>query len=592
MGSIRIYTIIAAVIFMTPFLAVADSELGGLGASIMANKHNLAASGPGQVKSLSESDICVFCHTPHNARKDIKFSWNREQSPANYIPYTSSTLYASPGQPTGTSKLCLSCHDGTIALGALHSKRQNVQFAGTSIMPPSSKGRLGTDLRDDHPISFDYSESLSMGNDELVPSSSLPLQVKLDEHNELQCTSCHDAHDDTFGKFLVMSNMYSALCTSCHDKKGWSMSSHSTSAATWNGRHPDPWPTAEYDTVSQNGCANCHQQHSGGGNQRLLINNIEENNCLQCHNGNVSQFDVEQDLNKPYSHPVDMMSGIHDPTEKYDGSVQNHVECEDCHNPHFANSSENSPPEVSGRNAGVSGITSSGAFVENASFQYEICYKCHGDMNNNVIGQPDIQRQFTLVNTRQEFALTNASFHPVEGRKFQNTSDVPSLLSPYREDLSLTVYCTDCHGSESGTRGPHGSNNMGLLSAEYSMLNDSFGRNYNRNDYALCYKCHDENYFVNDNVGNFPFHGTHVNNRNSHQNNTSCSACHDGHSGIDNTHLINFDLSVVQPLNGLIEWQDNGQQAGNCTLVCHGVAHSGVNGYGYPELGQANVFSR
>jgi len=35
--------------------------------SIVNSLHNLSASGPGDVRALSETEICIFCHTPHNS---------------------------------------------------------------------------------------------------------------------------------------------------------------------------------------------------------------------------------------------------------------------------------------------------------------------------------------------------------------------------------------------------------------------------------------------------------------------------------------------------------------------------------------------
>ena len=93
-----------------------------LGKSIVDSLHNLSVSGPGAVRATTQDEICVFCHTPHNARPDIPYLWNRQDPAGPYIPYYSSTLKASVGQPTGTSRLCLSCHDGTIAPGAVLSQ--------------------------------------------------------------------------------------------------------------------------------------------------------------------------------------------------------------------------------------------------------------------------------------------------------------------------------------------------------------------------------------------------------------------------------------------------------------------------------------
>ena len=84
--------------------------------TIVNTKHNLSVTGPGTIKALTETRVCIFCHTPHNAAPSTPL-WNKELKPVNYILYSSSTLLAKINQPAGPSKLCLSCHDGTIALG-------------------------------------------------------------------------------------------------------------------------------------------------------------------------------------------------------------------------------------------------------------------------------------------------------------------------------------------------------------------------------------------------------------------------------------------------------------------------------------------
>ena len=90
-------------------LAVALAALAGtaLGA-VATTKHNLSVTGPGPIKSPTEKQICIFCHTPHNADPRAPL-WNRNlDSAANYTMPSSSTLQATiPQQPDGASKLCL-----------------------------------------------------------------------------------------------------------------------------------------------------------------------------------------------------------------------------------------------------------------------------------------------------------------------------------------------------------------------------------------------------------------------------------------------------------------------------------------------------
>ncbi len=546
------------------------------GGSIFTTRHNLSTSGPGEIKASGEDRVCIFCHTPHRAVKRIPYLWNRSDSTARYTPYQSSTLFAAVGQPTGASKMCLSCHDGTIALGAVVSEPREIAFiGGIRFLPADRPSYLGTDLTNDHPVSFVYDTSLAQRRGELADPGQLPSQIKLDAGQQLQCTACHDPHDDTYGKFLVMSNKYSDLCTSCHERIGWAASSHATSSAGWNGQGPDPWPDTDYSTVAENGCQNCHRSHGGDSPQWLLKHRFEEDNCLVCHNGNVSSRNIEAELLKAYVHPVQESVGVHDPTEDYQlGSVPKHVECTDCHNAHRTRDDASlGAPAVSGANRGVSGIDIAGQQVAQSQDLYQICFKCHAD--NNVITSFDITRQIDQLNTRLEFDPGNPSFHPVAAPGVN--PDVPSLISPLT--TNSMIYCTDCHNSDdpAGPQGPHGSNFKPLLSDNYDTTDYASESAFN---YALCYKCHSRDSILGDE--SFSEHRRHI-----VKERAPCSACHDAHgisqtqgNATNNSHLINFDLTIVSrgPM-GRLEFVDTGRFSGQCFLSCHRKGHGGNSTY-------------
>ena len=552
---------------------VALCSLQAGAAGIRDSKHNLSASGPGPIKALDEEELCIFCHTPHQARRDIPFLWNRADSTATYTPYKSSTLYAAVGQPTGASKLCLSCHDGTVALGMLGTRTEEVEFVGELRFMPKGPSRIGTDLSTSHPVSLVYDAALTARNKTLNDPATLVHPVHLDKNKQLQCTACHEPHDNSFGKFLVMSNKHSTLCTVCHNVPGWIKSDHALSVATWKGLGIDPWPDSQYATVAENGCANCHTSHGAGGAQRLLKHAAEEDNCLGCHNKNVAATDIGPELTKPFRHAVQSYFGVHDPAEDFTKPVAKHVECADCHNPHYTNSgpgaAQGGPPVVSGATAGVSGIDIDGSSVSPAVFGYEICFKCHGD--TQMLGSSPITRQLDQLNTRLEFDPANPSFHPVAALGVNQ--NVPSLLTPWTEEKSR-IDCVDCHNNSAalGPRGPHGSDYRFLLAREYAtadLTTESAG------SYALCYQCHSRTSLLGDN--SFKHHNLHI-----VQQKTPCSACHDPHgvsvtqgNAINNSHLINFDLNIVQPdsITKSLFFEDHGTFSGMCFLNCHGVPH-------------------
>ncbi|HEG43392.1 MAG TPA: hypothetical protein ENH94_05020 [Phycisphaerales bacterium] len=522
-------------------------------AGIKGTPHDLRAKGA--------KSTCSFCHTPHGALRNTPV-WNHKLSTAVYKIYSSSSLDAKVGQPTGSSKLCLSCHDGTVALGQV--RRGKPSSAGTRIRPGAAN--LGTDLSDDHPISFIYSPGLSGKDPQIRAVSALPSHFKLDNSGELQCTTCHDSHDNTNGNFLVMSNERSAMCITCHDLEGWSGSSHESSNVAVSNTTDTYLKQTQYHTVAENGCLSCHRPHSAGGPERLLHFKNSEDNCLNCHDGTVAKTNLLTDLAKPYKHDVVRYKGVHD-LKELPIEAEKHVECVDCHNPHAATKTFAEVPAASGVMEKVSGITESGSITRDVKYQYEVCFKCHGSNVDRV--QPTISRQITQSDTRLEFDPSAPSFHPVvTSGKNQN---VPSLNAQLT--TATMIYCTDCHGSDgSGTKGPHGSNYPYLLAYRYETRDFT---QESESSYQLCYQCHSRNSILNNE--SFPQHSKHI------EEETPCSACHDPH-GIsnaqgneqNNSHLINFDTSIVLPstTNSRLEFVDQGVFRGECSLFCHEREHN------------------
>ncbi len=110
-------------------LALAWSALSLNAQSVVNTVHNLSVSGPGSIRAASETEVCIFCHTPHDSRPESPL-WNRQDPGVTYVLYNSSTVQAMTGQPDGSSVLCLSCHDGTIALGNVLSRTADIQMTG------------------------------------------------------------------------------------------------------------------------------------------------------------------------------------------------------------------------------------------------------------------------------------------------------------------------------------------------------------------------------------------------------------------------------------------------------------------------------
>jgi predicted CXXCH cytochrome family protein len=180
-------------------------------ATIVGTKHDMSSM------TNSGGQLCVSCHTPHNAQAtQLVPLWNHTATNATFTTYSSATMVAVQGQPSGFSKACMSCHDGTIALDSFGGKTA----AGAGMMTGGSK--LGTDLTNDHPISITYDAALAVAKRDMISpvsasfvdaAKTVPLFA-----GKMECSTCHNSHDNANGSFLRKSNAGSALCLSCHKK--------------------------------------------------------------------------------------------------------------------------------------------------------------------------------------------------------------------------------------------------------------------------------------------------------------------------------------------------------------------------------------
>lgn len=509
--------------------------------SVVDGPHNLSVSGPGTTRAVSEDQVCIFCHAPHNSTP-VRPLWNRSMPVDAYSIYSSPSLDADPGQPTGSSKMCLSCHDGTIALGAVVSRDTPIVMAGGRQTLSDGTGHIGTDLSDDHPISFRYDSTLAARDPLLKPPSVLPDQVRLDPNGELQCTSCHDAHNNFFGDFMVMANSDSELCITCHAVGTTTVQAHRQ-------------------------CSACHQSHTAPSGPYLLRRSTVSETCLACHDGSVPMAaDVADDMRKLAVHDTAAPIAFQEQDDQ--------TNCTSCHDPHTMGSGSGAPPAIHPNLGRIDGVNASGSPIPAANTEFEVCFKCHADGDRT---RPMVNRVIAQTNTRLEFSPTAVSFHPVQspGRN----SDVPSLLPPWT--TASMMYCSDCHGSESNLTpgdpsrggGVHGSNYEGLLRARYETSDET---SESAAAYALCYTCHNRDHILSEENSSFPGHRRHV-----VEERTPCSACHDAHgipstqgSTMNNSNLINFDTRIVLPnARGRLEFRDTGRFRGECFLQCHGRDH-------------------
>ncbi|MEK7389417.1 MAG: cytochrome c3 family protein [Elusimicrobiota bacterium] len=530
--------------------------------SVVNSKHDLSAhsatTGP---KAVRELQTCMFCHAMH---KPVELSalWNRTGAAGDFTFYSSNYLnnYLGMKAPTMTelnaskTKLCLSCHDGVTALGAVASVAPNTVEVSGSL---GATKVLGTNLSNDHPVLYDVKPGAGPPSQ---PGTNPEIQLPPDgdavkvygDTNRVECMSCHDPHDNANGHFLVKSNANAALCTSCHVKTEYTSSAHALSNAPYTP------PGGAATTVAESSCRNCHKVHGASSAQAYILREAEENTCYNCHGAPalLGAKSIKNQFSKASKHPTESVTGLHINPEldaSNLGSSKRHAECWDCHNPHRARTGTHSTPGNGIGNVllgawGVEPTYGAGAWLAATSYvrhvfndttnykEYQLCFKCH--------------TYYAFANTPPanstdqsiEFNPANRSAHPVRNATGAQTGAVaPKALetaqmsAPWNASANVgaqTMACSDCHASDvpGDPKGPHGSSASKLLSGprKYWPVN-SAGKLWtladvknNANSWStnlFCVNCHP--LYVNGSFTN------NVHNKDDHRKNgVTCITCH------------------------------------------------------------------
>ncbi len=228
------------------------SEGAGKKISEMGNKHNFsygnisanfrAIPGDSLTRYDRSSQICVFCHTPHRSSSEGPL-WNRAASSRTFKHFSSSTLAIDDaavkgasdyGQPNGSSRLCLSCHDGVTALGAVfttpgRATSEPIHFINQRTGQTGPNVAIGYEtFSSHHPVSFKYDATVrnllrsppyNKSEYWWSPTSN---DVKLDKQERMQCKTCHDPHQDRSDVPSPMNPLWTAktyaeVCLTCHN---------------------------------------------------------------------------------------------------------------------------------------------------------------------------------------------------------------------------------------------------------------------------------------------------------------------------------------------------------------------------------------
>jgi hypothetical protein len=214
-------------------------------------------------------EICRICHSPHALGATAPdyylegLLWNRPVNNDDYVMYSPRSVHGGEigvlegdvRGATGPSKLCLSCHDGTIAIDVRYGISTLFISAGRDLGRKSVDGML--DLRHTHPIGVEYPAEGVVGaayggqfnpldtpvtdtishdagytsNTTTVAAVSSGTIADVLFDGKVECSSCHDVHNSEgvsvpFSPILRAAQntlsqggeRASGLCLTCHDK--------------------------------------------------------------------------------------------------------------------------------------------------------------------------------------------------------------------------------------------------------------------------------------------------------------------------------------------------------------------------------------
>lgn len=217
-------------------VAAGTVTLSATGQDIANTLHNFnsAWSGGGPT-----GEICKPCHTPHNA-PDLgltapSYLWAHTLSTATYTMYDGTQSSADGGitQLDQTTRMCLSCHDGTVALADFHNGDPTTYPGTIEQAPYDGSKSVGIDLTDDHPIGTIAPIPIAGNTGFRAPDNTYDgygygdngrggYQVPLYTYGGAEivgCGSCHNPHGETSVPYLLRkSNVGSDLCLTCHLK--------------------------------------------------------------------------------------------------------------------------------------------------------------------------------------------------------------------------------------------------------------------------------------------------------------------------------------------------------------------------------------
>jgi hypothetical protein len=465
-----------------------------LGSSVATDGDYAPASSTAYPTSATDV-YCVSCHVDHD-----KFNSNKGANLRSTIGAASAvatnTDFIAPGT-TGNPGICASCH-------TVSRVKQNADQASSGTTYTVSISATGyAASAHNYTVATSFSGSAFRAN----------------------CAKCHN---DTLAKSYQTSVEGTLTAFGVHT------SSEARILASLGGTLANPY--------EERFCYKCHSKASESQGSTWTASVMKDRYGLVSMTA--SSVAIYSQVAKTYGHKVGNYAGKHkasrsDETTAYIGqAASKHVECSDCHDPHDAGKGTHTLGTANGNRvgpvlAGVQALSvtlpatnwttptaSAYSWVETATYEYQICLKCHTSGANAALSSWGGTGANAWTDVALEFNPANASFHPVMAPLGDTKKLTASWMDAEWQAVGTqTMTCSDCHGDMKTTAaalGPHGSSLPHILKGRWPL--NSSGVAYtisNADSELLCEQCH----------AGLANQRAHVNGGGSHSG-AACYRCH------------------------------------------------------------------
>jgi hypothetical protein len=246
------FALLLGVLALVPAVALAGPPPGS---GLVGTHHDFSGLTETSNGEAWTTGLCTYCHTPHKAISTLLL-WNHTLSTNNFMWDVPATTAGTKfpifkgDTYTGPTAKCLSCHDGSVAIGDIAWFGEGKPLVtNTDKHGEGDKFNVGFGgaMKGNHPVAMPYPyggakntyNASTTGNEIVLGEWQATPLANIRMFNDdgsgnitagavagrtgIECSSCHDPHnkaavDDLFLRGTLGGNTTAYICLKCHIK--------------------------------------------------------------------------------------------------------------------------------------------------------------------------------------------------------------------------------------------------------------------------------------------------------------------------------------------------------------------------------------